>query len=55
MLIFLTAAYFFMARETAPVDMTSRVSKIVDVRTDVLDDFLVMLVRVVNAVPLAPP
>ena len=49
-------AYFlFMARETSPVDMTSRVSKIVDVRSDILVDFLIMLARVVDVVPLAPP
>ena len=46
LLVFLTPAYFlFMARETAPVDMTSCIPKIVDVRSDILVDFLVMLAR----------
>ena len=40
-----------MARETTLVDMTSRVSKIVDVRSDVL----VVLVRVVDAVAPSSP
>ena len=40
-----------MARETAPVDMTSHVTEIVDVRSDILVDFLVMLARVVDVVP----
>ena len=44
-----------MARETTLVDMTSRVSEIVDVRSDILVDFLVVLARVVDVVPLAPP
>ena len=56
LLVFLTQAYFlFMARETAPVDMTSRVSEIIDVRSDILVDFLVMLARVVDAVPHSSP
>ena len=56
LLILLTPAYFFfMARETALVDMTSRVSEIVDVRSDVLVDFLVVLARVVDAVPPSSP
>ena len=38
-----------------PVDMMSRVSKIVDVRLDVLVDFLVMLARVVDAVAPSSP
>ena len=51
MLVFLTAAYFFfMARKTALVDTSSCVSKIVEVRSDVLVDFLVVLARVVDAV-----
>ena len=50
-LVLLTLAYFFlMARETTPIDMTSRVLEIVYVRSDILFDFLVVLVRVVNAV-----
>ena len=56
MLVHLMAAYFFfVVREMALVDMRSRVSKIVDVRSDVLVDFLVMLARVVDTVALAPP
>ena len=55
MLIFLTATYFFMARETALVDMLSRVSEIVDVRSDVLVDFLVVLARVVDSVAPSSP
>ena len=44
-----------MARETTPVDMTSRVSEIVDVRSDILLDLLIVLMRVADVVPLAPP
>ena len=56
MLVLLTAAYFFfVARETALVDMMSRVSEIVDVRSDVLVDFLVVLARVVDAVAPSYP
>ena len=56
LLVFLTSAYFlFMAGETAPVDMTSRIPEIVDVRSDILVDFLVMLVRVVDAVAPSSP
>ena len=55
MLVFLTTVYFFMARETVLLDMTSCVSKIVDVRTDVLLDFLVVLARVVDAVTPSSP
>ena len=56
MLVLLTSAYFFfMARETTPVDMTSHVSEIVYVRTDILVDFLVVLVRVVDVVPPSSP
>ena len=56
LLVFLTLAYFlFMAREMAPVDMTSRILEILDVRSDILVDFLVMLVRVVDMVPPSSP
>ena len=52
LLVFLMLAYFlFMVREMMLVDMTSHVSEIVDVCSDIL----VMLARVVDAVPLAPP
>ena len=44
-----------MARETALVDMTSRVLKIIDVRSDILVDFLVVLAREVDAVPPSSP
>ena len=56
LLVFLMLAYFlFMARETAPVDMMSCISKIVDTRTDVLVDVLVVLAMVVDAVPPSSP
>ena len=56
LLVFLTPAHFlFMSRETALVDMTSHIPKIVDVRSDILVDFLVMLVRVVDMVPPSSP
>ena len=56
MLIFLMPAhFFFMARETAPVDMTSSVSEIVEVDSDVLVDLLVMLARVFDAVAPSSP
>jgi len=56
LLIFLTLAYFlFMARETAPVNMTSCIMEIVDVRSDILVDLLVELVRVVDMVPPSSP
>jgi len=55
LLVFLTAAYFFMARETTLVDMTSCISKIVDVRLDVLVDFPVVLARVIDVVAPSSP
>ena len=56
LLIFLTPAYFlFMLRETAPVDMMSCIPKVVDVCSDILIHFLVVLARVVDAIPLASP
>ena len=56
MLILLTAAYFFfMATKTALVDASSRVSEIVEVRSDVLVDQLVMLAMVFDAVAPSPP
>ena len=52
LLVFLMSAYFlFMVRETTPVDMSSRIPEVVDVCSDVLIDFLVVLVRVFDAVP----
>ena len=44
-----------MMRETAPIDMTPRVPEIVDVRSDILVDFLVALARVVDVVPPSAP
>ena len=55
MLVLLTVAYFFMARKTVLVNTLWRVSKIVKVCSDVLVDFLVVLVRVVNAVTPGSP
>ena len=56
LLVFLTPAYFlFMVRETTPVDMASRIPENVDVRSDILIDFLVMLVRVVDMVSPSSP
>ena len=52
----MTAAYFFfMARKMALVDTSSRISEIVEVCSDVLVDFLVMLARVVDAVAPGSP
>ena len=51
----MAAYFFFMVREMALVDMTSRVSKIVDVCSDVLVNFLVVLARVVDAVAPSSP
>ena len=51
----MAAYFFFMVREMAAVDMMLCLSEIVDVRSDVLVDFLVMLVRVVDAVPPSSP
>ena len=56
MLILLTAAYFFfMATKTALVDASSRVSEIVEVRSDVLVDLLVVLAKVFDAVAPSSP
>ena len=56
MLVFLTLAYFlFMARETTPIDMTSRISEIIDECSDILVHLLVVLARVVDAVPPCSP
>ena len=49
------ANFLFMAREIAPIDMTSCIPKIVYVRSDILVDFLVMLARVVDTVPPSSP
>ena len=51
----MAAYFFFMVRETTLVDMTSRVSEIIDVRSNVLVDFLVVLARVVDAVAPGSP
>ena len=56
LLVFLKPVYFlFMVRGMMPVDMTSCIPEIVDVRSDILVDFLVVLVRVVDAVPPSSP
>ena len=56
MLVFLTLANFlFMPRETAPIDVTSCIPEVVDVFFDILIDFLVVLVRVVDMVPPSSP
>ena len=56
LLVFLTSAYFlFMAREMTSIDMRSCIPEIVDVRSDILVDFLVMLVRVVDMGPPSSP
>ena len=56
MLILLMASYFFfMATKTALVDTTSRVLEIVEVGSDILVDFLVMLARVFEAVAPSSP
>ena len=48
-------AYFlFLAGETAPIDLTLRISEVVEVRSDVLFDLLIVSMRVAEAVPLAP-
>ena len=44
-----------MVGETAPVDMTSCVPEVIDVCSDVLIDFLVVLARVVDVVPPSSP
>ena len=44
-----------MLRETAPIDMTSCIPEVVDVCSDILIDFLVVLVRVVDMVPPSSP
>ena len=52
----LTLAYFlFIMREMAPVDMMLCIPVIVDVRSNILVDFLVMLVRVVDVVAPSSP
>ena len=51
MLVLLAVAYFFfMATKAAFVDMSSRISEIVEVHSNVLIDLLVMLVVMFNAV-----
>ena len=44
-----------MARETTPINIASCVPEIVDVCSDILVDFLVVLARVVDAVPPSSP
>ena len=51
----MSAYFLFMARETVPIDMTSCIPEVVDVCSDILLNFLVMLVRVVDMVPPSSP
>ena len=51
----MAAYFFFMATEAAFVDTSSRISEIVEVHSDVLVDFLVVLARVVDAVAPSTP
>ena len=51
----MAAYFFFMVRKTALVDPSSRTSEIVEVCSDVLIDFLVVLARVVNMVAPGSP
>ena len=56
MFIFLTVVnFFFMATKTALVDTSLRISEIVEVRSDVLVDLLVVLARVFDAVAPSSP
>ena len=56
LLVLFTPAYFlFMATKTAPIDLTSRVLEVVEVRSDVLFDLLVVLMRVADVVPPSSP
>ena len=51
MLVLLVVAYFFfMAAKAAFVDTSSRISKIIEVYSDVLVNLLVVLVVMFNAV-----
>ena len=51
----MSAYFLFMARETGPIDMTSCIPEVVDVRSNVLIDFLVVLARVVDVVSPSSP
>ena len=56
MFVLLTAAYFFfMVTEKVFVDTSLRVLEIIEVRSDILVDLLVMLVWVFNAVAPSSP
>ena len=50
MLVLLAVAYFFMATKAEFVDMSSCISKIVEVHSDVLVDLLVVLALIFDAV-----
>ena len=50
MLVLLAVAYFFMATKAEFVDMSSCISKIVEVHLDILIDLLVVLAVMFNAV-----
>ena len=56
MLILLAATYFFfMATEAAFVDTSSCISEIVEVHSDVLFNFLVVLAMVIGAMAPSSP
>ena len=56
MLVLLTVAYFFfMVTKAVLVDMSSCVSEIIEVHSDVLVDLLVMLAKVFDAVAPSSP
>ena len=51
----MAAYFFFMATEAALVDMSSCVSKIIEVHSDILVDLLVVLAKVFNVVAPRSP
>ena len=51
----MAAYYFFMATEAALVDMSSHVSEIIVVCSDVLVDLLVVLAKVFDAIAPSSP
>jgi len=56
LLVLLTPTYFlFIARKTMPIDLTPRIPEVVEVRSDVLFDLLVVLMWVTKAIPPSSP
>ena len=56
MLILLTPVYFLLLmRETTPVNMTSHVSEIIEVHSNILVDLLVVLAKVFDTVAPSSP